>query len=135
MTEISLKGTTLSAELLFLAASIEPNEAFELTGEQCEGTAGFLDHLIKWAETVEETVGDKCKPIAFCIQGLADFFHAAHEADGISLDADARHKLRTSAMATYHLAKEAEGLAPFEIRFPDWRMPAEAPANDQVAAG
>jgi len=134
MTNITLNGTTLSSELLFLAASIEPNEPFELTGEQCAGVVGFLTHMIPWAETIEETIGSKAKPIAFCMQGLADFFHAAHEADGISLDAEARHKLRVTAMGAYHLAKEAEGLAPFEMRFPDWRVQAEGPANDQVAA-
>jgi len=132
MSAISLDGTTLSAELLFFATTIEVNEPFALTGVQCAGVRGFFAHMMPWAESIEKTVGDKCKPIAFCMQGLIDFFQVAEEADGITLNYEARHKLRVTALSLYHLAKEAEGLAPFEVRFPDWRVPAESPANDAV---
>jgi len=130
MTAITLDGTTLSSELLFFATTIEVDEPFELTGEQCAGVRGFFTHMMPWAESIQKTVGDRCKPIAFCMQGLIDFFQAAEEADGITLDYEGRYKLRISALSLYHLAKEAEGLAPFEVRFPDWRVPAESPAND-----
>lgn len=130
MTRVSLDGTTLSAELHFFAGTIEVSEDFELTGEQAGATAAYFQHLLVWAAEIEKGVGDNAKPICFCMQGLIDFFRAAERAGRVTLNPEARHQLRSSAIALYHLAKEAEGLLPVEPRFIQWDVPMGRPAND-----
>lgn len=129
MTTVQLEGTTLSAELLFFVGSIGPAEPFHLTQEEGEAVVLFLDSLSRWAASIEATIGTSQYRLAECVSGMSEFFIGAARGNGISLDEVQRHHLFAAAMGAYHLAKEAESMAPFEPRFPDWKIKVEA-AND-----
>lgn len=130
-----LQGNTLSGELLFLLSTIEPDEPFQLSGRDCAGMAGFLQHIAGWGDVLERSRQGE-PHLGGAIRKLARVFEIAAEGEaGLSLDRDGRLLLRDTLAGLYRVARADEAISPFPVRFPDWRVPAERPANDQPDPG